>query len=114
MRSRVLVVEDNPEIAEILRMGLEFLGYTVEVAQDGDEALAIANTFAPDVAVLDIGLPNMNGHAVAERLRETRALRLIALSGYSCEETLARSREAGFECHLVKPIGLRELESAIG
>jgi len=64
--------------------------------------------------VLDIGLPFMDGHTVGRRLREARALRLIALSGNGCDESIARSRDAGFETHLVKPIGLQQLTSAIG
>jgi PAS domain S-box-containing protein len=104
---RVLLVDDNRDSADSLAMLLRLAGHEVQVAYDGAEALAIATGFEPDVAVLDIGLPGMNGLQLAERLRDRtqgRPSRLIAVTGYGQDTDRERSREAGFDAHLVKPI----------
>ena len=114
-RARVLVVDDNEDAADMLRFALEHLGYAVDVAPDGPSALARAREFAPTVAVLDIGLPTMDGYELARRLRRDRGaeLRLIALTGYGQDSDQARAMEAGFEAHLVKPIDLERLQHVI-
>ncbi len=109
---RVLVVEDNRDAAEMLRDLLELEGHLVELAFDGQAALAKARTFHPDVVVCDIGLPEMNGFEVARALRaEPGPSRptLVALSGYAQPEDVARGREAGFDAHLAKPPSIEAL-----
>ncbi|MDC3962445.1 response regulator [Polyangium jinanense] len=104
---RVLVVDDNEDAAALLAESLGSLGYQTRVASDGPSALRVAEKFRPDIALLDIGLPVMDGYELAHRLRErpelTR-LRLIAVTGYGQESDRSLSREAGFDAHLVKPV----------
>ena len=105
--TRVLVVDDNEDGAETLRHLLEHLGYTVAVAHDGTGALHTVSSFAPDVAILDIGLPVMDGYELARHIREElghRTPKLIALTGYGQRTDRERSRSAGFDHHLVKPL----------
>jgi signal transduction histidine kinase/DNA-binding response OmpR family regulator len=112
--SRVLVVDDNVDAADMLRRALETLGFAVEVAHDGPSALEQLQTFAPDIAVLDIGLPVMDGYELARRLRGERGnIRLIAVTGYGLESDRERSSGAGFDAHLVKPIDLAQLAEAL-
>ncbi|HVF36004.1 MAG TPA: PAS domain S-box protein, partial [Candidatus Saccharimonadia bacterium] len=104
---RVLVVDDNVDSAVSLRLLLELSGYEAEVAHDGIEALERARTMVPDVVLLDIGLPKMNGYDVAREMRGDPTLagvHLIAVTGYGQEEDRRLAREAGIEDHLVKPI----------
>ncbi len=109
---RVLVVDDNVDAADMLAETLELEGYEVEQAHDGVMALARAASFGPDVVLLDIGLPELDGYEVARRLRqqpEGDALLLVALTGYGQESDRQRSREAGFDFHFVKPVDLERL-----
>jgi K+-sensing histidine kinase KdpD len=111
-RVRVLVVDDNIDAAQTLHEFLAFMGHDAAVAHDGVAALELASSFRPQVAVLDIGLPVMDGYELARRLRAQQAgaeLRLIAVTGYGQENDRLRSREAGFDHHLVKPIALDAL-----
>jgi two-component system CheB/CheR fusion protein len=104
---RVLVVDDNVDAAESLATLLAIDGHHVRVAYSGPEAVEVARVFAPDVVLLDLGLPGMDGCAVACALRADPTLRgacLIAVSGYGQEQDRRRSREAGFDHHLVKPV----------
>jgi signal transduction histidine kinase/ActR/RegA family two-component response regulator len=104
---RVLVVDDNRDAADLLAETLRFGGFEVATAFDGAEALETLNTFQPDVAILDIGLPSMNGLELARQLREiggTRTIRLIALTGYGQHSDFTASAAAGFDLHLVKPV----------
>ncbi len=113
---RVLVVDDNIDAAEMLAEWLSAIGHGVRVAADGPTALEIAAEFKPDVALLDIGLPVMDGYEVARRLREQPGctkMRLIALTGYGQESDHDRSRRAGFEEHLVKPVDLDAITRAV-
>jgi PAS domain S-box-containing protein len=113
---RVLVVDDNLDAAEMLAEWLGAIGHSVRVAADGPTALEIAAEFKPDVALLDIGLPVMDGYEVARRLREQPGcakMRLIALTGYGQESDHDRSRRAGFEDHLVKPVDLDAITHAV-
>jgi signal transduction histidine kinase len=110
---RVLVVDDNQDSAESLAALLEVLGHEVHAAHDGRQALELAGRLAPDLVLLDIGMPEMSGHEVARRLRADTGLRntvLIALTGYGTDEDRRASREAGFDGHLVKPIDFDALE----
>lgn len=115
-KRRVLVVDDNEDSAEMLGVLIGELGHVVRVAHDGPGALAAAAEFEPDIAVLDIGLPVMDGYELATRLREQRGehrIRFVALSGYGQEKDKAQSRAAGFVRHLTKPIDAKELESVL-
>jgi signal transduction histidine kinase/CheY-like chemotaxis protein len=113
---RVLVIDDNMDAAESIAVFLRLEGHEVRTVSDGPQAVAIAQVFAPQVAVVDIGLPGMNGYEVARRLRlkgsEGPAL-LIALTGYGQKEDRARSTEAGFDHHFVKPADPRLIQAAI-
>jgi PAS domain S-box-containing protein len=104
---RVLVVDDNVDAAQMLHELLARLGHEAAVAHDGVAALAVAGAFQPDVAMLDIGLPVMDGYELARRLRAQRgasALRLIAVTGYGQDADRMRAQAAGFDHHLIKPI----------
>jgi CheY-like chemotaxis protein len=106
-RRRILVVDDNVDAARSLaRLLTRLYGQEVRVAHDGPEALAVAEDFGPEVVLLDIGLPGMDGNEVARRLRrkpEFERTLIVALTGWGQEADVARSREAGFDHHLVKP-----------
>jgi PAS domain S-box-containing protein len=105
-RGRVLVVEDNKDAADSLRVLLELFGYQVEVAYSGTAGVETATTWKPDVILCDIGLPGLDGYAVAAELRRrsvTTRTRMIALTGYGTDEDRRKSKEAGFEAHLTKP-----------
>jgi signal transduction histidine kinase len=110
---RVLIVDDNEMVAESLAMIVRLNGHVVREAHDGEEALEAVREFHPDVVLLDIGLPGMNGYEVARRIRREldQRLTLVALTGYGREEDRRRSREAGFDHHLTKPIDPDALES---
>jgi CheY-like chemotaxis protein len=108
---RFLVVDDNVDAATALAELLRLLGHPVEVAHDGLRALAAARRFQPEVALVDIGLPVMDGFELAGRLREQHPeLRLVAVSGYGLERDRERSAQAGFSDHLVKPVEFAMLE----
>lgn len=111
-RKRVLVVDDNRDAAESLALLLRLNGYDVRVAYDGEAALQVARDYLPDVAVLDLGLPRLDGYEVARRIRQEPALAgitLVAASGYGQEEDRRRSGEAGFDLHLIKPVEMEDL-----
>ena len=110
-KRRILVVDDNEDARSLLADMLSALGHEVETACDGPTALATFDSFRPDVAILDIGLPGMDGYEVAERIRNAHGarVRLLALSGYGQPADRARGHGAGFDVHLVKPIDVRTL-----
>src|SRR5262249_16873854 len=111
-RRRILVVDDNVDTAESLKMLLALDGHDVQLTYDGPAALRAADEFRPEVVLLDIGLPRMDGYQVAQHLRErlaTEQVLLIALTGYGQDEDRRRSQEAGFHVHLVKPVDLDAL-----
>jgi signal transduction histidine kinase/ActR/RegA family two-component response regulator len=113
---RVLLVEDSADAREMLRLLLELEGYEVYEAEDGPVGLERAISLEPDAAIIDIGLPGLDGHEVARRLRATEAgarMRLVAVSGYGQPHDQGRSREAGFNVHLVKPVDAATLARAI-
>lgn len=114
--ARVLVVEDDRDTAESLRMLLEVIGHDVHVAHDGSAALAMATAHRPDVILLDIGLPDMSGYQLVRQLREMPGgpeLRIVALTGYGSEEHRRRAFEAGIDVHLVKPVELAVLRALL-
>lgn len=111
-RQRVLLIEDNDDGREMMAMMLESNGYVVAAAADGIEGLRQAALAPYDVALVDIGLPRMDGYEVARRLRAdpaTRGMRLIALTGYGQENDRAMALDAGFDAHLVKPVEMHRL-----
>jgi signal transduction histidine kinase/DNA-binding response OmpR family regulator len=114
---RVLVVDDNLDAAESIAVFLRLEGHEVRTVPDASQALSVAPVFAPQVAVLDIGLPGMNGYELASRLRERGGLGpeavLIALTGYGYNEDRARGAQAGFQHFFIKPADPRELAAAI-
>lgn len=115
-RKRLLIVEDNLDVAQMLSEVLQIYGYITVVAHDGIAALELARSFRPDVALVDIGLPLMDGYQLARRFRqlpELRATRLFAVTGYGQLSDRLRSAEAGFDRHLVKPVDLEELRRLI-
>jgi signal transduction histidine kinase len=114
--TRVLLVDDNTDGAELIKEWLELGGHVVEVANDAVTALDVAARFRPEVAVLDIGLPVIDGYELAARLRALpggASCRFIAMTGYGQEQDRRRSREANFEEHLVKPVDLDALASFV-
>ncbi len=113
---RLLIVDDNIDSAETLAMLLRIPGHEIQVVHDGISALKIARTYQPEVVILDIGLPQMNGYEVALKLREEAGLEkvvLIAMTGYGQEEDRRRSQEVGINHHLVKPIDFDTLQHVI-
>src|SRR5262249_53364149 len=104
---RVLVVDDNVDAAFTLSLLLQSLGHETCVAHDGSEALRIAGEFTPEVVLLDLGMPGLNGFAVARRMRRMqrdRPLIIVAVTGWGQDADRKRSEEAGFDLHLVKPV----------
>jgi signal transduction histidine kinase len=104
---RILVVDDNAAAGDMLAAVLEMMGHEVRVARDGLSALATAETYRPDVVLLDIGMPGMDGYELARRLRGRpgwKSVRLVAVTGYGQEEDRRRSQEAGCDYHFVKPV----------
>jgi CheY-like chemotaxis protein len=115
-RVRVLVVEDDDDVAETIAEVLESKGCDTRVAHDAATALTLAVEFLPAVAFVDIGLPVMDGYELATRLRALPALagiRLVALTGYGTASDRERARQAGFDDHVVKPVGIEALEAAL-
>ena len=111
---RILVVDDNADSATTLGMLLKLLGVEMRIANDGPTALAAVEEFHPQIILLDIGMPDMDGFEVARRLRqrpEYGDVLLIALTGWGQEEDRRRTREAGFDHHLVKPVALEALQA---
>ena len=113
---RILVADDNTDAAASLAMLLEMGGHEVRTAFDGEEAVRVAQEFVPNVALLDIGMPLLDGYEVCRRLRELpfgRDMMIVALTGWGQTEDRERSRAAGFDRHLVKPADLRAVEELL-
>jgi CheY-like chemotaxis protein len=114
---RILVVDDNRDSAESLALLLELSGHDVRTAGDGLEALEVAERFRPDVALLDLGMPRLNGYETARRIRQQpwgRSMVLIAQTGWGQEDDRRRTREAGFDAHLTKPVDTAALLELLG
>ena len=114
-RSRILLVEDSEDARHMLQMLLMLAGHEVYAAVDGPSGLEMARTKRPDIAVIDLGLPGMDGFEVARQLRagSEKEVRLIALSGYGQPEDRRKTLDAGFDMHLVKPVDPAHLSTAI-
>ena len=113
---RILVVDDNADAAESLAETLQRHGHVVHVAYDAASALSSAEVFGPEVALLDLGLPDMDGYELARRFRghpRLRHVRIVAVTGYGQSSDRERTREAGFHRHFVKPVDLEELLQAV-
>jgi signal transduction histidine kinase len=111
---RVLVVDDNEDAAFLFSEALRKLGHQVDVAHDGPTALANARERPPEIAFLDIGLPVMDGYELGRRLKELGVeVKLVAVTGYGNSSDRVRSREAGFDLHLVKPVDLSAIQDAL-
>ena len=114
---RVLLVDDNVDAVESMEILLQAFGYEVSTAIHPDIALAQLETFAPAAAVIDIGLPGMDGYQLAAEIRRRLAgkpMRLIAFTGYGGADDIARAKVAGFDAHLVKPVEIDRLLAALG
>jgi CheY-like chemotaxis protein len=114
---RILVVDDNRDSVASLTLLLELDGHELCSAHDGLEAVAAAERFRPDVVLLDVGLPKLNGHDAARRIRAQpwgRDMSLFAVTGWGQDEDRRKSEEAGFDAHLVKPIDFRALKKLLG
>jgi CheY-like chemotaxis protein len=111
-----LVVDDNRDAARSLARLLGLYGHDVQTAHDGPAALQTAQTHAPEVILLDIGMPRMDGLEVARRIRNDLGLKrtlLVAVTGYGQDRDRRRSEEAGFDVHLVKPIEFEHLHTVL-
>ena len=113
---RILVVDDNVDIADMLGKMLKLVGNEVLTANDGQIAIERFREFQPEVVLLDIGMPGMNGYEVARALRLEPCganVKLIALTGWGSDEDKRQTKEAGFDHHLVKPVQLSDLEKIL-
>ena len=114
---RVLLVDDNVDAVESMEILLQAFGYEVATAVHPDLALGQLDAFAPTAAVIDIGLPGMDGYQLAAEIRRRLAgkpMRLIAFTGWGSPDDVARARAAGFDAHLVKPVEIESLLAALG
>jgi DNA-binding response OmpR family regulator len=110
---KVLVIDDNSDITDSLLMALDLLGYEAKSANNGLKGIELASTFLPEVILLDIGLPNLNGYEVAKLIRKEswgKEITLIAVTGWGHPEDQANAIEAGFDLHLTKPIDFEQLD----
>jgi CheY-like chemotaxis protein len=115
-RHRVVVVEDNPDIRETFRLLITMWGHEVFLAEDGPSGVDSVLRLKPDVALIDVGLPEMNGYEVARTIRRTipaRDLRLVAVTGYGQPSDREMAIEAGFDAHLLKPVAPEILEKML-
>lgn len=111
----VLLIEDSEDNREMMRELLEMEGFRVDVAADGEAGVEQAIALRPSVAIVDIGLPTLDGYEVARRVRAAlgQGIRLVALTGYGDPEDVERTSAAGFDAHLTKPVALERLEAIL-
>lgn len=112
----ILVVDDNPDAADVLGMLLRVLGHTVHIAHSGAAALEQIEVLHPDLIFLDLGMPDMDGYEVARRVREESRLaetRIIAVTGYADQRRRDLATEAGFDDYLIKPTNVADLQAVI-
>lgn len=116
MAFRVVVADDNSDAAHSLALLLETLGHQTRIAHNGVQALGIAHEFRPEVVMLDIGMPGLDGHDLARRIRAEswgQDMVLVAVSGWGQDEDKEQGRESGFDHYLVKPVALPTLEALL-
>ena len=116
LKRRVLIVDDDMDSAELLVQLLEMRGHEVRSVHSASGAVAEAALFLPQVAILDVGLPDMSGYELAKLLRSGEGMadcKLIAVTGYSGDAAIARGKMAGFDLHLVKPVDLETLARSV-
>jgi CheY-like chemotaxis protein len=113
---KVLIIEDQPDARRALQRLLQLWGHQVEVAADGPGGVEAATKSNPDIALVDVGLPGLDGYEVARRIRKTlgQNVRLVALTGYGQPEDKERALAAGFDLHLVKPVDSEQLAQSVG
>jgi CheY-like chemotaxis protein len=115
-KRRVLVVEDNQDAGEMYRILIELAGHEVLLAENGTRGLELLKSARPDIALVDIGLPGMDGYEIARRFRaepDADKVLLVALTGYGSSSDRARSRQAGFDLHLIKPVDPQALQELL-
>jgi len=116
-KRRILVVDDNRDGADSLALLLRLMGNEVRTARDGVEAIEQAEQFRPEVVLMDVGLPSLNGLDATRRIREQpwgKGMTIIALTGWGQDRDREQSREAGCDGHLVKPVNLENLQTLLG
>jgi DNA-binding response OmpR family regulator len=116
LHRRVLVVDDNVDAAVSLRAALQLRGHAVEMAHDAPASLCVLKTFSPEVVLLDIGLPEIDGYQLARHIRslpDGDKLLLVAITGWGQEDDRVRAHEAGFDEHMTKPVSLQALQAAM-
>jgi len=112
---RVVVIEDNPDVRDLLKLRLRRLGHHVEAASDGPSGLARVLKERPDVALIDIGLPGIDGYEIAQKVRQAlgQSITLVALSGFGQPDDKRRAMESGFDQHLTKPVEFGDLDAVL-
>jgi CheY-like chemotaxis protein len=115
MQHRILIVDDHPDAADLACLLLSALGHECRAATSGTEGLATAAEFAPDIAIVDIGLPDISGYEVAHALREAygSAIYIAAVTGWGQPDDLQRARTAGFDQHVLKPADASKLRGVL-
>lgn len=116
MKTRILLVEDNPATMEVMQQELEVLGYDVAVAKDGAEAVEIANSELPDLIIMDILMPKMDGNEAATQIRKdpkTQEIPILAATAKALPEDRERCLASGCDDYIAKPFSYRELHTAI-
>jgi CheY-like chemotaxis protein len=116
IKRRILVADDNLDAASSLGMLLEMMGHQVCIVHDGVKAVERAATFHPDIILLDLGMPQLNGYEACARIREqpsNKKTLIVALTGWTQDDKKQRSQQAGFDFHLIKPVELPALEKLL-
>ncbi len=110
---RILIVDDDPDLLGVCRVGLEAMGHTLRTAESGEEGLVEAAVYPPDVIVLDLGLPDLDGLEVCKRIRSWSSVPIIVLSADGSEDRKVSALEEGADDYMTKPFGMRELNARL-
>jgi CheY-like chemotaxis protein len=116
MDARILVVDDNRDAADALALLISTFGYKAKAVYDGEEALEQVATFSPDMALIDLGMPGLDGYETVSRIRQQRGnvhLILVAVTGYTGEEDKRRAYDCGFDLHVGKPMSVEKLQELL-
>lgn len=117
MSERILVVDDDPDSAESLAKLIQLMGYEAKAVYRGSQAIEEVGSFLPDMALIDIGMPDLNGYETVERIRQKRGsahMILVAVTGWSRDEDKRRAYESGFDLHVAKPMDEKTLRELLG